>query len=184
MRKHSAFRPLVMDSLEDRVVLSTASVTAHAAARQHTPLSPQTVATDKLMNAYSTFIKNFSLTYSNNIEYPESNGSQSDLSSFSKQLGQELNVLAKSAVKSLGPEPAGAAVVTEVRQATNGTASNSLRTRLANATIAGLNNGSVLTSYQNTATTVIQQNYTLVKQDVLAALPSTTTSPSSPSTSS
>ena len=130
------------------------------------------------MTTYSNFIANFTLSYTNNIEGPESNGSPSDLSDFNKELGQELKALEKGAVNALGTEPAGAAVVTQVRQAINGPASTSLRTRLADATIAGLDNGSVLTSYQGTAIGVIQQNYTVVKQEVLASLPSASTTSS------
>ena len=96
MSKRSAFRPLVMDALENRVVLSHVSVTAKAAAKHRPALSAQTVATDKLMTTYSNFIANFTLSYTNNIEGPESNGSPSDLSDFNKELGQELKALEKA----------------------------------------------------------------------------------------
>ena len=43
---------------------------------------------------------------------------------------------------------------------------------MAAVTVSGEDNGSVATTYQSKALTVIQQNYTVVKQDVLAAVAS------------
>ncbi len=73
------------------------SVTAKAVAKHHAAVSPQTVATEKLMVVYSNFISNFTLSYQNNIEGPEANGSQSDLTEFGKELRVELNALAQRA---------------------------------------------------------------------------------------
>lgn len=175
MRKHSAFRPLVMDTLEDRVLLSPVGMTAKATARHHASLSPQNVATDKLMVAYNDFITDFNIGFNNDIQEPESNGSPPDSTDFSKLFEEELKALGNGAVKSLGTQPAGAAVVTEVRQAINSPAPTSLKTQMADLTVSGLDSGAVLTSYQSRALTVIQQNYTVVKQEVLAAVPSSTT---------
>ncbi len=60
--------------------------------------------------------------------------------------------------------------MTDAGQAINAPTATSLRNRLASATVAGLDNGTRLMSFQSTATTVIQQNYTLVKQEVLSRL--------------
>ena len=118
MRKTSAFRPLVIDWLEDRVVLSHA--TAAAAAHPRTPLTAQQIASDQVSNAYSTFVTNFTEAVNIDLYAPNVSGYGANAAFFSQQLGQELSTLTKSVVKSLGSVPAGSPAVTQVRQAING----------------------------------------------------------------
>ena len=177
MRKRSAFRPLVMDQLEDRVVLSHVGKPKTAA-----PPSAQTLATDKVSNAYSNFVTNFTEAVNVDLYAPSVTGYASNAPMFTQQLGQELSTLTQTVVKSLGHEPAGTPVVTQVRQAINGSSSNSLRNRLTALTLSSLEVGSAISSYEGDAVNTIQQNFLRVKKDVLASLPATTTASSSTST--
>jgi hypothetical protein len=85
-------------------------------------------------------------------------------------------LIGRGAVRSLGREPPGAPAVATIRQAINSPASTSLKSQIAALTVSGLDDGSSLDTYESRALTVIQQNYTAVKQDVLAAVASSSTS--------
>jgi hypothetical protein len=175
MRKTSAFRPLVMDWLEDRLVLSHVGVASKAAAtHQRAPLSAQQIATDKVSNAYSVFVTNFTEAVNVDLYAPSVSGYAGNAAFFSQQLGQELGTLSKSVVKSMGSQPAGSPAVKQVRLAINGPASTSLGNRLIALTQSSLEIGSAMSSYEGTAVEEIQQNYAKVKKDVLAALPAST----------
>jgi len=186
MRKTSAFRPLVLDWLEDRLVLSPVSVATKAAAvHQRAPLSAQQVATNQVADAYSRFVTNFTEAVNVDLYAPSVSGYAGNAAFFSQQLGQELNTLTTSAVsvvKSAGAQPAGSPAVTQVKQAINGSSSSSLRSRLSALTLSSLEVGSAISSYEGTAVEEIQQNYTHVKKDILADLPASTTTSSSTTT--
>jgi hypothetical protein len=162
--------------LEDRLVPSHVGVAPKAAAvHQRAPLSAQATAGKQVSNAYSTFVTNFSQAVNVDLYAPSVSGYGSNSAFFSQQLGQELNTLTKSVLKSLGSQPAGSPAVAQVRQAIQGSSSTSLRSRLGALTLASLQVGSAISAYESTAIGEIQQNYTRVKKDVLAALPASTT---------
>ena len=86
MRKTSAFRPLVMDWLEDRLVLSHVSVASKAAVHERAPLSAQQIAADHVSNAYSTFVTNFTEAVNVDLYAPSVSGAMGNETFFSQQL--------------------------------------------------------------------------------------------------
>jgi hypothetical protein len=186
MRKTSAFRPRVLDRLEDRLVLSHVSVAAKpAAVHQRAPASAQQLAANQVADAYSTFVTNFTEAVNVDLYAPSVSGAMGNAAFFSQQLGQELTTLTTSVVnvvKSAGAQPAGSPAVTAIKQAINGSSSSSLRSRLSALTLSSLEVGSAISSFEGTAVQTIQQNYIHVKKDVLADLPAPTTTSTSSST--
>jgi hypothetical protein len=184
MRRPPAFRALVVESLEDRLVLSrlgaapaAATLTPHHVA----PATPQAIATAKVGAAYKTFVQSFTNAVNVDLYMPIVSGSgATSMPFFSQQLGQSLVTLDRGVLQAMGHVPAGSPAAVQVRQSILGSDAASLRSRLYSLTMSSMGLGSAITEYQNTALQEIHQNFLRVNQQVTAAVALSTSSPATP----
>jgi hypothetical protein len=174
MRKSFAFRTSVAETLEVRLVMSRLGVATHVGAPGHpAPATPQAKATSKVTEAFSNFAQDFTLAVNNDLELPVMMGtgtSSGNAPLFMEQLGQDLTTLERSVLKAPGHVPAGAPLVSQVRELIIGPGANSLMSRLTGLTTSSLAMGSSLASYENVALEEARQTYARVNKDVVASL--------------
>jgi len=184
MRKSSTFRPLILDSLEDRVVLS--QVKPSAAVSHHAALTPQQVTTSKVAGAYGTFVQSFTQDVNSDLYMPSATGSGASTAIFSENLGVALTDLAKSVRKTLGNVSPRSPLSIQVRQAILGSDVNSLKSQLSGMTTTTVQGGYSISGFESAAVQEIRQNYQRVDKLIVTSMssPSTTTTTSQTSTGS
>jgi hypothetical protein len=164
MRKSPTVRPLVVESLEGRLVLSAATAS-----------SPQALAADKVTAAFGAFDQSFSEAVQVDLVTPANVGGGSGYTFFVDQLGPSLETLYVDSVKAMGPGSADTPSAAQIRKLIVGSASNSLESRLVSLSLSYTEYGTSTQSYENEAFDEIRQTYKQVKQIVSAALGSSGT---------
>jgi hypothetical protein len=180
MRKPLAFRPVVLDRLEDRTVPSAAGT----AAVHHAALTPQQIVTAKLAGAYANFDQSFTQDVNADFYMPSVTGSGGTTAMFSEDLGVALNDLAKSVRKTMGSLSPRSPAVVQVHQSILGSDPQSLRMQLSALTTSMAQGGSSIQGFESEALDVIKASLVQVNKEVLATVASPASTPTKPATSS
>ena len=180
MRKPLAFRPVVLDRLEDRTVPShtgTAAALVH-----HAALTPQQVVTAKVVRAYSDFVQSFTQDVNSDLMMPSVTGTGSNTAIFSEDLGAALTTLNKNVRKTMPDVSAHSPGAVQVHESILGSDANSLRMQLSNLSMTAFRGGYSIQGFQSEGMNVIHDSLQHVNKQVLAALASSTPTSTSSST--